>query len=46
MAQVRAIKGFENLSDEEVLDILNSLKRLAALTFQEPLTDCEDEKRP
>ena len=44
MAQVRAIKDFENLSDEEILDILDSLKKLAELTFEEPLTNSEDEK--
>ena len=44
MAQVRAIKDFENLSDEEILNILDSLKKLAELTFEEPLNNSEDEK--
>lgn len=46
MAKVRAIKGFEHLTDDEVLDILDSLKMFAAITYYQPTdkNESEDEK--
>ena len=36
MAKIRAIKGYENLTDQEVIQILDSLKMLALITFENP----------